>query len=61
MGFRYYKPKERVNKLSEYFELADVLFHYEQGFTEPELLERIDATKNSSCPNSGYIFQQLFN
>ncbi|PWQ93734.1 hypothetical protein [Leucothrix arctica] len=61
MGFRYYKPKERVNKLSEYFELADVLFHYEQGFTEPELLERIDATKNSAGPDSGYIFQQLLN
>ncbi|RVU86305.1 hypothetical protein EOL70_02325 [Leucothrix sargassi] len=61
MSFRYYKPKERVNKLSEYFDLADHLFHHEQGFTEPELLALIDSSKGKTGPDSAYVFQQLLN
>jgi len=61
MAFRYYKPKDRINKLSDYFELLDVLFHDETGFTETEFLNKIQATNSSAAPSSEYIFQQLLN
>lgn len=60
-NFRYYKPKDRINKLSDYFELLDTLFHYDTGFTETEFLDKIQATKGSSAPDNEYIFQQLLN
>lgn len=61
MAFRYYKPSDRVNKLNEYFGLIDSLFQHEKGFTEMEFLHRIDATKGTNSPDSGFIFQQLLN
>lgn len=61
MAFRYYKPKDRINKLNDYFELLDVLFHYDTGFTETEFLAKIHASKSSAAPASEYIFQQLLN
>ena len=61
MAFRYYKPKDRISKLNDYFELLDVLFQYEKGFTEVEFLEKIQASKASNAPDSEYIFQQLLN
>jgi len=61
VAFRYYKPKDRINKLSDYFELLDTLFHYERGFTETEFLSKIQATKGTAAPDSAYIFQQLLN
>ncbi len=61
MAFRYYKPKDRISKLNDYFELLDVLFHYEAGFTEIEFLEKIHASKGTNAPDDEYIFQQLLN
>lgn len=61
MAFRYYKPKDRINKLSDYFELLDALFQYEKGFTETEFLAKIQITKSSTAPENDYIFQQLLN
>ena len=61
MAFRYYKPKDRINKLNDYFELLDVLFNNDYGFSEAEFLERIHKSKGASAPDSEYIFQQLLN
>lgn len=61
MGFRYYKPSDRIGKLNDYFPLIDNLFHYEKGYTEQEFLHRIESTKGSHAPDSGFIFQQLLN
>ena len=61
MAFRYYKPKDRINKLSDYFELLDTLFHYDAGFTETELLQKIQLTKGPTAPDNEFIFQQLLN
>ena len=61
MTFRYYKPKERISKLKEYFGLLDVLYHYEKGFTEAEFLAQIHNTKASNSPDNDFIFQQLLN
>lgn len=61
MAFRYYKPGDRVNKLSEHFKLLDTLFHYEKGFTETEFLHQIGSTKGTNSPDNSFIFQQLLN
>ncbi|PWQ92539.1 hypothetical protein [Leucothrix pacifica] len=61
MAFRYYKPADRIAKLNEHFQLLNSLFHYEKGFTETEFLHRIESTKGTNSPDSGFTFQQLLN
>lgn len=48
MKFRYYKPKDKISKLNDYFDLLDDLFHVQKGYTEEELLYRIESWKGTS-------------
>ena len=61
MSFRYYKPKEKINKLSEYFDLLDDLFRMQQGYSEDELLHHIEHTKGTNTPEPDFIFNTLLN
>ena len=59
MKFRFYEPKDKVSKLNKYFGLLDDLFHVEKGYTEDEILHRIELSKGTSAPDKDYIFQTL--
>jgi len=59
MKFRYYKPKDKISKLNEYFDLLDDLFHFEKGYKEEDFLYRIESSKGSNAPDKEYIFHTL--
>lgn len=59
MKFRYYKPKDKISKFNEYFDLLDDLFHLPKGYTEEEFLYRIESSKGTQAANKDYIFQTL--
>jgi len=55
----FYNPKDKINKLNEYFDLLDELFHLPQGYDEDELLHRITHNKGVNSPEPSYIFDIL--
>lgn len=55
----FYNPKDKINKLNEYFDLLDELFHLPQGYDEDELLRRITHNKGVNSPEPSYILDIL--
>ncbi|MEZ5538307.1 MAG: hypothetical protein R3F02_22095 [Thiolinea sp.] len=61
MPYHYYRPKDKIARFSEYFDLLETLFRFPQGYTEDVLRYQIDQTKGSSAPETSYIFDSLLN
>lgn len=61
MTYRYYKPKDKITKLSEYFDLLDGLLHRPQGYSENELRSNIERSRGTNSPDTDYIFNTLIN
>lgn len=61
MSYHYYRPKDKVSKLNDYFNLLDDLFHFEKGYSEEEFLLRIESSKSPDAPDTEYIFKTLIN
>ena len=59
MKFRYYKPKDKLSKFNEYFDLLDELFHFQKGYTEEEFLYRIASSAGTNAPDHNYVFRVL--
>jgi hypothetical protein len=59
MSYHYYRPKDKIGRLSEYFDLLETLFRLPHGYTEEELRYQIDQLKGTNAADTSHIFNIL--